>query len=187
MPNSAELDTNDYRALAEFRYRLRKFLRFSEETARAAAVEPQHYQLLLAAKGLPDGTRATVGELAERLQILHHSAVELIDRLAEQGLVQRRRSDGDRRQVLVTLTARGERTLRDLAVHHHEQLQVSGPELLSALRRLVTSTQRKQPQNRPSTAGAARAVSAPRRAASPRREVATSSRQRKPATASASR
>ncbi len=107
MASSAELDVNDYQALAEFRYQIRKFLRFSEGVAREAGIEPQHHQLMLALKGLPDGIHATVGELAERLQIRHHSSVELIDRLTEQGLVQRRRSEQDRRQVLVALTATG--------------------------------------------------------------------------------
>ena len=89
---------------------------------------------MLALKGLPDGMRATVGELAERLQIRHHSSVELIDRLTEQGLVQRRRSEQDRRQVLVALTARGERILRELSIHHREELQAIAPQLIAALR-----------------------------------------------------
>jgi DNA-binding MarR family transcriptional regulator len=146
MASSADLDVNDYRALAEFRYQIRKFLRFSEEAARKAALEPRHHQLMLALKGLPEGIRATIGELAERLQIQHHSSVELIDRLTEQGLVQRRRSEEDRRQVLVTLTARGERILRDLSIHHREELQASAPQLIGALRSIVMSGKRVREQ-----------------------------------------
>ena len=98
---------------------------------------------MLALKGMPDGMRATVGELAERLQIRHHSSVELIDRLTEQGLVQRRRSEQDRRQVLVALTARGERILRELSIHHREELQAIAPQLIAALRSIVASGKRR--------------------------------------------
>lgn len=154
MASSADLDFNDYRALAEFRYQIRKFLRSSEEAARRAGLEPQHHQLMLALKGLPDGVRASVGELAERLQIQHHSSVELIDRLSEQGLVQRRRADHDRRLVLVTLTVRGERILRELSVHHRQELQAGAPQLLGALREIVASgkRQRGQPSRTPAVA-----------------------------------
>ena len=143
MANSAELDLIDYQALAEFRYRIRKFWRFSEAAVRAVGLEPQHHQLMLALKGMPDGVRATVGELAERMQIRHHSSVELIDRLTEQGLVQRRRSEQDRRQVLVALTARGERILRELSIHHREELQAIAPQLIGALRSIVASGKRR--------------------------------------------
>lgn len=159
MASSADLDVNDYQALAEFRYQIRKFLRFSEGAARAAGIEPQHHQLMLALKGLPDGIRATVGELAERLQIRHHSSVELIDRLTEQGLVQRRRSEQDRRQVLVTLTTRGERILRELSIHHREELQATAPRLIGALRGIVASGKRRaraQGSRTPASSGSAR-------------------------------
>ena len=71
----------DYRALAEFRYQLRRFDRFSERAARAVGLEPQQHQLLLAVKGMPAGVHATIGLLAERLQVQHHTAVELVDRM----------------------------------------------------------------------------------------------------------
>ena len=122
-----------YRALAEFRYQIRRFLRFSEQAARAAGLEPQHHQLLLAVKGLPRRGHATVGELAERLQVQHHSAVELIDRLAERRLVRRRRALVDRRQVFVELTPRGETVLRELSLHHLAELAAVRP----AVRRLA--------------------------------------------------
>ena len=127
----------DYGALAEFRYQIRRFLRFSEEAAREAGVEPHQYQLLLAVKGLPSGSRARMGELAERLQIQHHSAVELVDRMEKQGLVQRKRSPEDRREVLVALTGKGERLLQELALHHLEELRTAAPELTASLRRVI--------------------------------------------------
>ena len=122
MASSADLDVNDYQALAEFRYQIRKFLRFSEAAAREAGLEPQHHQ------------------------IRHHSSVELIDRLTEQGLVQRRRSEQDRRQVLVTLTIRGERILRELSIHHREELQTTAAQLIGALRGIVASGKRRARQ-----------------------------------------
>jgi len=113
-----------YRALAEFRYQIRRFLAFSERAARRAGLEPRQHQLLLAVKGLPAGRLATIGEIAERLQVRHHSAVELVGRLAAAGLVRRRRHPADRRQVVVRLTARGEAVLADLSRHHAAELRV---------------------------------------------------------------
>lgn len=131
------LSDEHYRALAEFRYQLRQFLRRSEEAARAAGLEPQQHQLLLALRGLPPGREPTIGELAERLQIQHHSAVELVDRLERRGLVRRERGERDRRQVYVRLTAEGERVLGDLAAFHWQELQTIGPELIRALERIT--------------------------------------------------
>jgi DNA-binding MarR family transcriptional regulator len=131
------LTESDYQALAEFRYQIRRFLRFSEAVARSAGLEPQQHQLLLAVKGIPENSRATVGELAERLQIQHHSTVELVDRMAKRRLVQRRRSESDRRQVIVSLTAKGEKLLLDLSLHHREELLSTGPVLVQALRKLM--------------------------------------------------
>ncbi len=130
---SEDLSFAEYRALAEFRYRIRKFLQFSSEAARAHGVEPQQHQLLLAIKGLPDGKRPTIGELAERLQILHHSAVELVDRLSARSFVRREHDEDDRRQVLIRLTGKGEALLRRLSLVHHEELETTGPMLVKAL------------------------------------------------------
>src|SRR5512142_640212 len=104
MSPAGEITDNDYRALAEFRYQIRRFLRFSERASRAAGMEPQQHQLLLALRGLPDGNQGTIGELAERLQIQHHSTVELVDRLVKRGYVLRKRAGEDRRQVQLQLT-----------------------------------------------------------------------------------
>jgi DNA-binding MarR family transcriptional regulator len=126
-----------YRQLAEFRYQIRRFLAFSERAARAAGLEPQQHQLLLAAKGMPEGREATIGNLAERLQIQHHSAVELVDRLEERGLVARERGETDRRQVLVRVLPPGEAVLRELTLHHFAELQSTGPRLVQALSALI--------------------------------------------------
>jgi DNA-binding MarR family transcriptional regulator len=135
--------TTDYiQALGEFRYQIRRFLNFSEQAARAAGVEPQQHQALLAVKGLSGGERATVGALAERLQIQHHSAVELVDRLEARKLVHRSRNTADRREVLVLLTGRGKRLLRELSAPHRKELRSAGPALLRALRVVILRPRR---------------------------------------------
>ena len=128
----------DYQTVAEFRYRIRRYLRFSEQAARAAGLEPQQYQLLLALKGLPAGKKSAIGILAERLQLEHHSTVELIDRLEERRLVKRSRDKIDRRQVLIQITPRGEEVLHDLVLHHLEELETVGPELVRVLNRILS-------------------------------------------------
>ncbi|HVU66758.1 MAG TPA: MarR family transcriptional regulator [Ktedonobacteraceae bacterium] len=123
----------DYQALAELRYQIRRFLRFSEQAARTTGIEPQQYQLLLAVKGLPQGRKPTIGELAERLQLQHNSTVELVNRLADHQLIERQRDGSDQRQVVLTLTAHGEEILHRLARHHQDELQTIGPNLLQTL------------------------------------------------------
>ncbi len=132
----------DYRALAEFRYQIRRYLRFSEGAVRAAGLEPQQHQLLLLLKGLPEGVQPRIGEIAQRLQIQHHSAVELVDRLVRRHLVKRRRGGADRREVFLELTSRGEKVLRELSLHHREELKSAGPALVGALQALMSRRQR---------------------------------------------
>lgn len=132
-----EVGTAGYRQLAEFRYRIRRFLAFSEAAARRAGLEPRQHQLLLAAKGLPDGVEPTIGALAERLQIRHHTAVALVDRLEQHGLVERMRSEEDRRRVLVHVTPTGESVLGELSRHHLAELRSTGPSLIEALTAIV--------------------------------------------------
>jgi DNA-binding MarR family transcriptional regulator len=136
MAKPRQLIKSQYETLAAFRYALRRFIRFSEEAAQAAGITAQQYQALLAIKGFPARDRITVGELAERLQLRHHSAVGLIDRLAADKLVAREPSAEDRRQVLVQLTRRGEGILEQLASVHREQLKRIGPEISQLLGRL---------------------------------------------------
>lgn len=128
----------EYQALGEFRYQIRRFLHFSEQMARGAGLEPQQHQLLLAVKSLPGDQGATVSMLAERLQIQHHSAVELINRAADRDLVVRRRGEVDRRQVFVRLTDTGEAILHDLSTQTRDELRTTGPDLIRALTTLLT-------------------------------------------------
>ena len=102
----------DFEAHAAFRYALRQFLSFSEAAARSEGMSPQQYQALLAIQGFPGRDEVTVGELAERLQLKHHSVVELVDRMEAQNLVTRRPDPADRRQVFVELTDRGVERVR---------------------------------------------------------------------------
>lgn len=132
-----KLTLSDYQALAEFRYQIRRFLHFSEQAVQAAGLERGQYQLMLAIKGMPEGVRPRIRELANRMRIQHHSAVELINRLERGGYVQRERAQDDRREVLLALTPKGERVLAELALHHHNELRNAAPDLVAALRRLM--------------------------------------------------
>jgi DNA-binding MarR family transcriptional regulator len=131
------LTLSDYEALAELRYQIRRFLSFSEQAARAAGLEPRQHQLMLGLKGLAPGKRPTIGELAERLQIQHHSAVELVNRLASSSYIKRARAGEDRREVLLSLTPKGEKVLRKLSLHHRAELRSAGPALVAALRKAM--------------------------------------------------
>ena len=113
----------DFEALARFRFAVRSYLHFSEETVREHGLTPQHYQLLLAIKGFPGREWATVSELAERLALRHHSAVGLIDRAVAKGVVQRADDPDDGRTVRVVLTAEGQRLLTVLSPLHRDQMQ----------------------------------------------------------------
>ena len=128
-----EITISQYQSLAEFRYQLRRFLHFSEQAARSVGLEPQQHQLLLILKGLPSGRTATVSELAERLQIQHHSTVELINRMVDRNLLKRERDESDQRRVIIHLTPYGEEVLRKLSLLHRIELRSSGPELVRAL------------------------------------------------------
>ena len=128
----------EYETLASFRYSLRKFLRFSEETARGVGLTPQQHQALLSIKGFPGGARrVTISELAERMQIRHHSAVGLVDRLAAQGYLRREQSHEDRRQVFVALSPKGEQVLEQLSALHKQELQRMLPELRRVMEHLT--------------------------------------------------
>lgn len=128
---------SDYRALAQFRFLIRHFLAVSERIARVHGLSPQQHQCLLAIAGRPVSTEPTIGYLAARLMIEHHSAVELVDRLAEGGFVERRPNEADRRQVLVVLTPQGEAILANLSASHREELRVLAPRLVEALTSVV--------------------------------------------------
>ncbi len=128
---------SDYQTIAEFRYQVRRFLRFSEEAALRVGLEPQQHQVLLAVRGMPSERRARIADVAERLQIRHHSAVELISRMVDKGLIQRIQGKSDRREVSVRLTPRGSRILQALTVSHRDELRRAGPVLVETLGKLT--------------------------------------------------
>ncbi len=132
----ARITKSEYVALAAFRYALRQFLHYSEQAAVESGLTPQQHQALLALKGFPGRDEITIGELAERLQVRHHSAVELVDRLATLGLVRRRTSALDRRQVQIALTGRGLASLQRLSASHKDELRRIAPSLRQILDQL---------------------------------------------------
>jgi DNA-binding MarR family transcriptional regulator len=135
-----EITLSEYQVLAEFRYHLRRFLHFSEQAARSVGLERRQHQLLLALKGLPERKVATVSEVAERLQIQHHSTVELIDRMGERNLLERSRDESDQRKVIIHLTSYEGEALRQLSSLHRTELLSSGPELVRALHEVMHNT-----------------------------------------------
>jgi len=153
----------DYRALAEFRYQIRRFLAVSEEIAHGAKLRPQQYMMLLALRGLPKGKEPTVAALAERLKIRHNSAVELADRLARRGLVRRRRSESDCRKVFVELTGKGAALIEKLVEKRFVQLNSSQPALVRALNRVLarTNVRRTAACKKPRSYGVRRGIASP--------------------------
>jgi DNA-binding MarR family transcriptional regulator len=142
MASRDDFSLQDFQALAEFRYNIRRFMRASEQILRPAGLKMQHYQLLLHIKGLPQGKQATIGEMAERLQIQHHSTVELVDRMSARGLIRRKRASEDRRQVMLELTSKGEKVIREMAHLHREELRNTGPALVGALKKVIAGVQK---------------------------------------------
>lgn len=125
--NTSLFDKRDFEILADFRYQIRKFVRFSEEITRQHGVTPLQYLLLLQIKGFPGRDWANVGELAERLQAKHHGVVALISRCEKLGLVERRPSSEDRRRIEIHLKKKGEKILTELArLHRAELLSLQG-------------------------------------------------------------
>jgi DNA-binding MarR family transcriptional regulator len=137
----ARVTKAEYETLAAFRYNLRHFLRFSESAAESTGLTSRQYQALLAIKGFPARDCITVGELAEQLQIAHHSAVGLVDRLAFQKLVSREPGTEDRRHVYVKLTARGVEILQELTSAHKEELRRLGTRLHSLFQNHISPRQ----------------------------------------------
>lgn len=136
MAKLEKLRKSQYETLAAFRYVLRRFIHFSEQAAETVGLTPQQHQAMLAIKGFPGRDCVTVGELAERLQLRHHSAVGLIDRMVAEKLVERELSPEDRRKVLIRLTAAGNKKLEKLSAVHRRQLKHVGPQLSGLLDRL---------------------------------------------------
>ena len=118
-----------YESLAALRHALRRFLNFSQDAARQSGLTPQQHQALLAIKGFPDRDYVSISELADRLQLRHHSTVGLVDRLTRARLIRRAPSSTDRRRVELRLTAKGESVIEKLSATHLQELREFGPEL----------------------------------------------------------
>lgn len=129
------------RRLAEFRFQLRKFLHFSSLAAEAAGVRAQQYQLLQCVWGMPEELDPTIANVAARMLLKHNSAVELVDRTIEQGLLRRCPDPTDHRRILLRMTPLGEKLLGSLAAWHLRELEEAGPELIRALRRVLLTPQ----------------------------------------------
>ena len=140
MTNFSTFSKTEYETLADFRYALRHYLRFSRTAVESAGITLQQHQAMLFIIGYPGREQVTIGELAERLQVRHHSAVGLVDRLEEQGLVERTQNTGDRRQVLIGLTKKGVEVLESLASMHREELRYLGPQLCVMLEQITNLT-----------------------------------------------
>ena len=129
------------RRLAEFRFQLRKFLHFSSLAAEAAGVRAQQYQLLQCVWGMPEELDPTIANVAARMLLKHNSAVELVDRTIEQGLLRRCPDPTDHRRILLRMSPLGEKLLGSLAAWHVRELEEAGPELIRALRRVLLTPQ----------------------------------------------
>ncbi len=132
----SSLHAEDYEALAAFRYLLRKFLRFSKDFLRAkAGLNPEQYEALLAVKAFPS-ENLTITQLSERLQVKHHSAVNIVDRLVERKLLRRQAGEEDRRERHLELTDKGVQLIEDLARVHYTELSKRSGEMIKGLQRL---------------------------------------------------
>ncbi len=132
----ARVSDSDYRRLLAFRTELRRFVHWSEEQAEAIGLTPAQHQLLLAVRGADDGRGPTVGDIASSLMLRHHSAVGLVNRAADAGLVRRVQDHHDHRCVRLRLTTTGSRKLAQLSRRHLEELERlrTGPLLGSSAR-----------------------------------------------------
>src|SRR5580698_5033084 len=142
MAHREDLTREQYCELAEFRRQIRRFLHFSETTAKEHGIEPQQHQLLLAVHGLAEGVKPTIREIASRLFIQHHSAVELVNRLEITGAIARVAGVEDKREVWIRLTPAGRGILRRLALAHRSELESSGPEVARALQSVLRHNRR---------------------------------------------
>jgi len=134
---ASQLHPDDYEALANFRYAMRKFLSFSRRALKTEAqLTPEQYEALLALKVFSKESGVTVGQLSERLQVKHHTAVSLVNRMEEVGLVRREPNEVDRREVFVRMTPTGSRILDQVAILHRQELRIRSPEMIEALTRL---------------------------------------------------
>jgi DNA-binding MarR family transcriptional regulator len=137
-----KLDVAHLRRLAEFRFQLRRFLHVSQAAAEQTGLHNQQYQMLQCVGGMPEGISPTIANVAERMLLKHNSAVELVDRTIEQGLLRRSGDEADHRRILLRVTPQGERILEALAEFHTRELEQSGPELVRALDEILGASRR---------------------------------------------
>jgi DNA-binding MarR family transcriptional regulator len=145
MSTNRPLHQSGYQRLAEFRYQIRGFLKFSERAASKMGLPPQQHQALLAIKGAP-GEHVTIGILAERLGIRHNTTVELIERLIMNGLVERRQNPRDRREVQIDLTKRADRILAKLSLAHRHEIRKLAPLLIRLLAPFESGSRKSGPR-----------------------------------------
>ncbi|MBX6358892.1 MarR family winged helix-turn-helix transcriptional regulator [Pseudacidobacterium ailaaui] len=148
-PRPAGLSVEQFQRLAEFRFQLRRFLHFSHLAAENAGLRHQQYQLLQCVYGMPGELDPTIANVAARMLLKHNSAVELVDRTIEQGLLRRCPDPTDHRRILLRVTSLGEKILASLADHHLQELEQTGPELIRALRRVLSMKQTSTGGKRP--------------------------------------
>ena len=146
-PITSEIDLAHLRRLAEFRFQLRRFLHFSQDAAEQAGLRTQQYQLLQCVGGMPEGAAPTIANVAARMLLKHNSAVELVDRAIEQGLLRRVTNPVDHRCILLRMSPQGERLLASLAEFHTRELEQLGPELVRALYRVLHAGTRAKARN----------------------------------------
>lgn len=148
IPVKARITVDTYRALAELRYRIQRFVHDGDAVASVVGLKPQQYLMLLAIRGLPQGGEATIRTLAERMVLKHHSTVELIDRLERHGYVRRSRGCDDRRLVTVSLLPRGEQVLEAVARHRITELRSNGRQLVRTITKLLEHTRPRRSGNK---------------------------------------
>jgi len=131
------LNPVDFETLATFRYQIRKFLRFSKDFLCAEDLTPDQYQALLAIRAASPRCKLSIRDLAEQLQVRHHSTVGIVDQLVSRQVVVREVAPKDRRKILLALTEKGELLVQRLAPAHHEELSRLSPEMIETLQRLA--------------------------------------------------
>lgn len=140
-PPGPSLSSEQYRRLAEFRYQMRRFLHFSQEAAAGAGLHTKQYQMLQVIAGMPDGMAPTIAAVASRMCLRHNSAVELVNRTIEANLIRKVADPVDHRRLLLQITPSGQRILASLMEYHMRELEELGPELIRALKRVLSIRQ----------------------------------------------
>jgi len=135
------MSAEQYRRLAEFRYQMRRFLHFSQQAASKAGIQPQQYQLLQVIAGIPEEMSPTIAAVASRMCLRHNSAVELVNRTIEANLIRKAPDPVDHRRLLLQITPSGQRLLASLVEFHLRELDEFGPELIRALKRVLSISQ----------------------------------------------